>query len=65
MMVKDTDKGKELMIQIKDLKKLNIALPSEKEQKIIGRYLYTIDQKISVNQAINDNLERVWKLQLL
>lgn len=43
-------------ITLKDLKKLNIALPSEKEQKIIGRYLYTIDQKISVNQAINDNL---------
>ena len=45
-------------ITLKDLKKLNIALPSEKEQKIIGRYLYTIDQKISVNQAINDNLEQ-------
>lgn len=45
-------------ITLKDLKKLNIALPSEKEQKIIGRYLYTIDQKISVNQAINDNLQQ-------
>lgn len=46
-------------ITLKDLKKLNIALPSEKEQKIIGRYLYTIDQKISVNQAINDNLAEI------
>ena len=46
-------------ITLKDLKKLNIALPSEKEQKIIGRYLYTIDQKISVNQAINDNLASI------
>lgn len=45
-------------ITLKDLKKLNIALPSEKEQKIIGRYLYTIDQKISINQAINDNLQQ-------
>lgn len=43
-------------VTIRDLKNLNIILPSEKEQKTIGRYLYSLDQKISVNQTINDNL---------
>ena len=43
-------------ITIKDLKAETISLPSMKVQKIISDYLFSIDQKINANQAINDNL---------
>ena len=46
-------------ITIKDLKAETISLPSMKVQKIISDYLFSIDQKINANQAINDNLAEI------
>lgn len=33
-----------------------IELPDYDIQKSVGEYLYSIDQKVCINQRINDNL---------
>lgn len=43
-------------VTIKDMQELMIALPNYEVQKSIGEYLYSIDQKMYINQRINDNL---------
>lgn len=44
-------------VTIKDMKEMMIELPDYDIQKSIGEYLDSIDQKVCINQKINDNLE--------
>lgn len=43
-------------VTIKDLKEIFIDLPNLLSQRIIGAYLNKIDEKIRINNKINDNL---------
>lgn len=43
-------------VTIKDMKELMIELPDYDAQKAIGEYLYSIDQKVYINEKINDHL---------
>ncbi len=45
-------------VTVKDLKEIFIELPSFSIQESIGNYLATFDDKIEINQRINDNLEQ-------
>ncbi len=45
-------------VTIRDMKEMMIELPDYDIQKSVGEYLYSIDQKVCINQRINDNLEQ-------
>ena len=45
-------------IKASDLEKLNVSVPTIEEQRKIGNLLATIDERIEINQKINDNLEQ-------
>jgi len=45
-------------VTVKDLKEIFIELPSFSIQESIGNYLATFDDKIEINQRINDNLQQ-------
>lgn len=50
-------------VSLKNIKAIPIPLPSERIQKYIANILSTLDDKIELNQRINENLERqVWTL---
>ncbi len=44
-------------VTVKDLKELMVMLPDLNTQKAIGLYLHFIDEKVRVNNRINDNLQ--------
>lgn len=39
-----------------NISKFSMEIPSIKDQKVIIKILYNIDQKITINQKINNNL---------
>lgn len=43
-------------VTIRDMKEMMIELPDYDIQKSVGEYLYSIDQKVCINQRIDDNL---------
>ncbi|MBR3515806.1 MAG: restriction endonuclease subunit S [Lachnospiraceae bacterium] len=45
-------------IKASDLEKLNVSVPTVEEQRKIGKFLATFDEKIETNQKVNDNLEK-------
>lgn len=45
-------------VTIRDMKEMMIELPDYDIQKSVGEYLYSIDQKVCINQMINDNLQQ-------
>lgn len=46
-------------LTIDTLKKFDISLPSVEEQKVIAKILSDLDEKIEINNKINDNLEKI------
>lgn len=53
--------GSHKRINPEDFLNISITLPKMSIQKCIGRILYDFDQKIALNHAINDNLEKMAK----
>ena len=51
--------GSHKRINPEDFLNISIILPKMSIQKCIGRILYDFDQKIALNHAINDNLEKM------
>ena len=51
--------GSHKRINPEDFLNISITLPKMSIQKCIGRILYDFDQKIALNHAINDNLEKM------
>ena len=51
--------GSHKRINPEDFLNISITLPQMSIQKCIGRILYDFDQKIALNHAINDNLEKM------
>lgn len=49
--------GSHKRIDPDDFLSIDVQLPALPEQKLIGKFLYDIEQKISVNRQINDYLE--------
>ena len=49
-------------ISPEDIYDVDVFIPSLKEQKKIGKILYSLEQKINLNNKINDNLEKQMKL---
>ena len=45
-------------VTVKDLKEIFVNLPDLSYQRLIGEYLNKIDEKIRINNRINDNLEK-------
>ena len=43
-------------VTVKDMKELLVPLPDMQEQKAVGAFLHSIDQKAYINNRINDNL---------
>jgi len=43
-------------VTVKDMKEMLVPLPEITVQQAIGAYLYSIDQKVYINNKINDNL---------
>lgn len=41
------------------INKLSIKLPTDKEQELIGNFLFYIDEKIELNRRINETLEKI------
>lgn len=49
-------------VTVKDLKEIFVNLPDLSYQRLIGEYLNKIDEKIRINNRINDNLEKQMEL---
>ena len=45
-------------VTVKDMKEMLVPLPEITVQQAIGSYLHTIDQKVYINNKINDNLQQ-------